>query len=64
MAFFCLFVVECTYMCICRYALNMQDKEATDLLLQFLPAVQDWCLKYLHSEPQDDRGNIEFRRYD
>ncbi len=46
-----------------RYALHMSENEAEDKLLELLPAIQDFCLKYLHSEPSKDKGYIELKRF-
>jgi len=40
----------------------MSEKEAEQKLLDFLPAVLDFCLKYLHKEPQGKKGFVELRR--
>ena len=33
-----------------------------ELLLKYVPAMEEWCQKFMHSEPQEGKGNIEFKR--
>ena len=50
------------YVRICRYALGMSEADALVLLLEHVPAIEEWCMKFIHSEPQQGLGDIEFKR--
>lgn len=45
-----------------RYSLGMSEVDAMELLLGHVPAIEEWCMKFMHSEPQQGLGDIEFKR--
>ncbi len=41
----------------------MSEAEAMEKLCDHIPAIKQWCDKFLHSEPLQGLGNIDFKRY-
>lgn len=41
----------------------MSEEVAMKQLLEYAPAMEEWCRKFMHSEPQEGLGDIEFKRY-
>ncbi len=48
-------------LCICRYALGISEEAALKQLTEYVPAIEEWCYKFMHSEPQQGLGDIEFK---
>ena len=39
----------------------MSDEAAMEHLMEYVPAIEEWCGNFMHSEPQQGVGDIEFR---
>ncbi len=43
------------------FCIDMSDAAALEMLTQYIPAIVDWCDKYMHSEPVEGLGNIDYK---
>ena len=48
---------------VCRYTLGMSEVVAMELLSGHIPAIEEWCRRFMHSEPHHEMGNIDFKRF-
>ena len=39
----------------------MSDTSALDTLTEYIPAIVEWCDKYMHNEPVENQGNIDYK---
>ena len=53
----------CVCVCVFRYGLDMTEEGVMQQLEDYIPAIMEWCSHFMHSEPQLEVGEIEFRRY-
>lgn len=41
----------------------MSESAAKEILSDQIPAIVDWCDRYMHQEPVEGKGNIDFKRF-